>query len=236
MDQPTTLVIASCRRPEKLCLMLDSFVRCCMDLDLISRVVVSDDNSETGQIVQIIEKVKACFPCVPIVFKHRINERGSAYTWAHGWAEVKTPFLFHAEDDWEYTEPEHHIRYAQRIMRQDEKIAEVAFSYSAPGSHYLDGFLDRLGTPVIAGGDHYILWPVWDGVNSAWPGFTCNPCVVHLARLRQANLDGPNIMPGSEYNFGARYAAAGFRIAFKPKIVVRHTGTVRAYELNDSCV
>lgn len=232
MNDRVTLLIVSCKRAHMCCQAIDSFAACCLDMDLIDRVVISDDNSEPVELVAILERTKAHFPTLPIILKHRVRESGFWASWAHGWAEVRTPFVFHAEDDWIYTQPEHHIRYAQAVMEANPSVAEVAFSYKAPGSHYRDFEGDRSGFWSLESKDEYYLFPPWDGQESSWPGYTTNPALIHLDRINQHQITWPQAVLATERVFGQRYSSAGLRVAFMPKAVTCHIGVPSAFRLN----
>lgn len=223
----TTLVIFSCQRTEMLIRMLRSFSACCLDKEHIQRVVLSDDNSSFEQLGQAVQVAKSCFTC-PIIVRHRIEERGLDFTWIAAWHEVATRYAFNMEEDWVFTQPGRYIEYAQGVMETDQTIAQVAFSYHAPGSHYVNYEASEQWCDSAQG--RYLRWP--DGHH--WPGYTNNPNVIHMERVRTRMFHPlPHYGEGVEYNFGERFRDSGLHVAFMPEAVTEHIGTSgRAFDLN----
>jgi hypothetical protein len=224
-----TLAVYTCKRPEKAAETLASLELHCRDRHRIERIVLSDDSSDPRDLIPTLETLARLFPGKPLTLKHRQNERGFIENWAAGWREAVTPYVLHLEDDWVFTAPGDYLGYGISVLEHDPDLAQVVFAYQAPGSHYLPYAVAE--ERVALGEDFYLTWPR----DNIWPGYTSNPSLVHLARLRE-RLDNPypEVWRSGEWHFGVRVKEAGLRTAFLPRPVMRHLGGVSAFALNQT--
>lgn len=228
MNQATTLVAWSCKRTEKLLAMFRSIHANCQDKHLISHIVISDDNSDVIALAYVLAELRVLFPNQVVVLRHRANQPGMSYTWRAAWREVETPYALNMEDDWVFTEPGNYIGFGQALMEAERDIAQVVFSYQAPGSNYAPYLAEELWRSVDAG--QYLLWP---DNHPRWPGYTNNPSLIHLNRLQDRMVyPWPYHHHCAEYHFGERFKDAGLKVAFLPRSVTAHTGDQRAFDLN----
>ena len=117
MNKEVTLFITSCGRPKLLRRTLESFVQ--YNTYAIKEVIVCEDSGKIG----IVDFVKEIMP-YPVIFCYNEVRSGQMKTIERYTPLVKTPYVFHLEDDYEFFEYGF-IELSFKIMETDEKIAQV---------------------------------------------------------------------------------------------------------------
>lgn len=112
-----TLFITSCGRPELLRITLESFMK--FNKYPIVEGIICEDSGNIG----IIDFVKDIlnFPCKIIYNEKRIGQMRSI---ENGVKFIKTPYVFHCEDDWEFY-CDGFIELSMKILQKNEKISQV---------------------------------------------------------------------------------------------------------------
>jgi len=182
-----TLVVTSCGRNDLLARTLQSFYS--FNSYSMKEVFIVEDWNKEGQ-VQGIDKA---------------------------YARVKTPYIFHCEDDWEFYQPGF-IEKSLEILEKYPNILQV----------WLREHNDTNGHPIVR-------LPQFDvdtlDANWNWGGFSWNP---GLRRLSDYQLLGKpytefrgtsNI---SEHTLSRHYASLGYHAAITSMGYVRHIGWDRA--------
>jgi hypothetical protein len=159
-----TVVITSCNRHDLLARTLESF----LDLETerrVARIIVAEDGNADPK--QVCERFGAeCF---------RTGERvGQIRLIDHAYARVTTPFIFHLEDDWEFTRSGFMER-SRAILETDPSTLLV----------WLRAWDDTSGHPLsfrAADGSFGVLAFNYSG---CWHGFTFNPGLRRLAEYKR---------------------------------------------------
>lgn len=136
------------------------------------------------------------------------------------YAKVETPYIMHAEDDWEF--------YRPSFIEESKKILEA---YPDILMVWLRAHDDTNGHPIEKLPQYPFETLAWD--YRGYHGFTFNP---GLRRLADYKLIGKyqNVTPSvigkdwqGELKIGEFYKARGFRAAILPDGYVRHIGGER---------
>jgi hypothetical protein len=117
MNKEVTLFITSCGRPKLLRRTLESFVK--YNTYPIKEVIVCEDSGKKG----IVDFVKEIVP-YPVIFCYNEVRSGQMKTIERHTPLVKTPYVFHLEDDYEFFDYGF-IELSLKIMETDDKIAQV---------------------------------------------------------------------------------------------------------------
>jgi hypothetical protein len=117
MNKDVTLFITSCGRKELLKKTLESFVR--FNTYPIKEAILCEDSG----IPNIADFCKDILPC-PIVFCYNSSRIGQMKTIEKYTPLIKTDFVFHLEDDYEFFDSGF-IELSFRIFDSDEKISQV---------------------------------------------------------------------------------------------------------------
>ena len=95
--QTITFTITTCKRYDLFEKTINSFLNCCMDLHMIDRWFCIDDNSSEED----REKMKKNYPFFEFYFKGK-QDKGHSRSMNIIKKNVKTPYIFHMEDDWKF--------------------------------------------------------------------------------------------------------------------------------------
>ena len=117
MEKTVTLFITSCGRPQLLKKTLDSFVK--YNTYPIAQVILCEDSGING----IVDFVKNILP-YPITFCYNEMRMGQMKTIEKYTQLIKTPYVFHLEDDYEFFDSGF-IELSFRILDLDPRISQV---------------------------------------------------------------------------------------------------------------
>jgi hypothetical protein len=117
MENEVTLFITSCGRPELLGKTLESFVK--YNTYPIKEVILCEDSG----IPNIVDFAKIILP-YPIIFCYNQTRMGQMKTIEKYTQLIKTPYVFHLEDDYEFFDSGF-IELSFRILETDPKISQV---------------------------------------------------------------------------------------------------------------
>lgn len=213
MAAEVTLVVTSCGRPDLLMRTLESFIR--YNTYPLADVVVIEDGPEPSWVRSFDFDQSQIYLATG-------ERRGQLYAVDKAYSYVKTPYILHCEDDWEFYRPGF-IEASLPILEKHNGILSVQ----------LRAHGDTNGHPVEPSGS-----PEFDlmalGYKGCWHGFAFNP---GLRRLCDYQLAAPFTKfwnkPGhaGEEGEGAisqYYRELGFRVAILPEGYVRHIGWGRS--------
>ena len=122
MSKDVTLFITSCGRPKLLRRTIESFVK--YNTYPIKEVIICEDSAKEG----IVDFTKDIFP-YPVIFCYNEVRSGQMKTIERYTPLIKTPFVFHLEDDYEFFDYGF-IELSFKIMDTDKNIALVLLEES----------------------------------------------------------------------------------------------------------
>lgn len=114
-----TLTITSCKRFDLFQKTINSFLNCCKDLHLIDNWFCVDDNSSSE------DKEKMCklYPFFTFYFKNA-EEKGHPQSMNIIKKYVKSPYIFHMEDDWQFFQISDYISKCLEVLGQNALIGQ----------------------------------------------------------------------------------------------------------------
>ena len=130
MDKEVTLFITSCGRPELLKRTLESFVR--FNTYPIKEAILCED-SGIPNIVDFVTKIVT----FPVLFCYNKERIGQIKTIEKYTPLIKTPYVFHLEDDYEFFDSGF-IELSFKIMDSDPKISQVLLEDEQHGFFKVD--------------------------------------------------------------------------------------------------
>jgi len=130
MNKEVTLFITSCGRPKLLEITLKSFVK--FNTYPIKEVILCEDSG----IKNIADFSKNILP-YPITFCYNDERIGQMKTIEKYIKFVKTPFVFHLEDDYEFFDYGF-IELSHKILSSDSKISQVLLENEQHDFHKID--------------------------------------------------------------------------------------------------
>ena len=235
-----TVTMTTCMRMDLFELTLNSFLECCLDVNLVGRWLLVDDNTP-GEVLDTVLNKYPFLECI----KKGPSDRGHAKSMNIIKNNVKSPFMIHMEDDWLFYYKDTFITKMLEIINQEDSYKQVLFNlnYSEiPQNHdIVGGILKRSyhTKQTFVEHDHA---PVskYSGKKtcSYWPHFSFRPSLVDTS-IFQIIGDFSETANHFEMEYANRYTKLGFKSCFLPHIVSRHIGKltsekhgVNAYVLN----
>jgi hypothetical protein len=204
-----TLAITSCDRMDLLERSFLSFMECA-DVPPSAIIIVDDGDAPEPEFLKR-------FRHIPTKWINNGARRGQVFSLDALYREVKTPYVFHTEDDFEFTGGDF-IRKSFAILEKYPRIGLVALR-----SDWHHPIAD--GDPEY--NDFKLAMPYWRGV---WGGATWNPGLRRLADIKQF---GPMAKYGKQNGLehealmSKAFLDAGYRIAIGPKCC-HHIGDGRS--------
>jgi hypothetical protein len=222
-----TLSFTTSKRLDLFLVTIRSLSSQCLDLYMVDRILLIDDNSSTPDLEMMQLEVKALFGEMEVEVCTSSKVRGHAKGMQLWYDKIKGSHVFHCEDDWEFVGPGCPILAAIDVLSNNPEIGQVAFSRESP-------LAEVQYTPT---GTAYWIWeydrsPICiPGIHATWPCFTLNPSIIKVAALRKVGnfLDRMNF----EYCYGQGWVKAGLKTAYLKRMFTRHIGENRsAYQIN----
>lgn len=209
-----TVVMTSCGRLDLLKRTMDSFLK--FNTYPISEFIIVEDSCK----LDVINEIKRLYPFVNLI----VNEKniGQVASIDKGYSFVKTPYIFHLEDDWEFYR-DHFIEKSLAILEYDKKIMQV----------WLRELYDTNTHPVESEicylKDIIYRYLQTNALGGNWHGFTWNP---GLRRLSDYKLVAPfsAIREDGDFNaltechVGQKFFELGFRAVILEQGYVKHIG------------
>lgn len=118
-ESSITVTMTSCKRFDLFERTVNSFLRCCMDRSLIYDWIVVDDNSNEND----RDKMKNMFPFIHFIWKSE-KQKGHVESMNLIVKSVKTPFLFHLEDDWEFLHEEMYLTRCLQVLQSNSQYGQ----------------------------------------------------------------------------------------------------------------
>ena len=222
-ERTITVTMTSCHRIPLLRQTLDSLIEHCPDIDRVTRWVCVDDGSPEDDLRGLTED----YPWLE-VFRTDPDSRGHAAAIRRLWSLVDTELVFHIEDDWRFTEPfllgdlETSLGSAgQLVLVWDGRELDRTFNPRHPF------ITDELEEIVRSHG--YVTRPKMD-TGWWWPGFSLNPSLICIDRVRALVADVPN-GDGFEFEYALKLYRAGLQVRHR-RLGIEHLGDVPAYVLS----
>ena len=246
-----TFTITSCKRFDLFEQTINSFINCCKDIDEIDYWLCVDDNSSEED----REKMSKLYPFFEFYFKNP-EEKGHPQSMNIIRNNVKTPYIFHMEDDWKFFNKQNYITNALDVLGQDDNIkqclinknySETEKDVSIKGGEFrkTDKGLRFFVHEFVRTEEERVRWMIKHGNNgyncNYWPHFSFRPSLFYKYILDELGEFNQNISH-FEMDYSYRYANRGYKSAFFEAIYClhigrltseRHTSKDNAYTLNN---
>ncbi len=246
-----TLSVTSCRRLPLFIGTINSFLNACTDIDLIDRFVCVDDNSSEADRAEMQRR----FPFFEFIWKGPADS-GHAHSLNLIRQAVRTPWLIHLEDDWQFFARRPYIGPALEILEEDAGLGQVLFNRNYAETLEDREFVGGNARRTAAHGCRYVTHEHYaadsadyaafrerhPGLSNAWwPHYSLRPSVLRTTVFERVGAFD-EAAPHFEQDYAHRYMRAGFRSSFFDGIYSLHTGRLtrergditraNAYELN----
>lgn len=232
-DSPmVTFTITSCKRLDLFEKTMNSFLNCCTDIDKIdSWLCVDDNSSEEDRAV-----MKRLYPFFEFYMKEP-HEKGHPVSMNIIRSKIKTPYIFHMEDDWKFFAPKPYITMCLDVLGDNNVLGQCLVN-----KNYGETAKDCVS--IIGGvfkiapyGTRYFIHENCEndeqydkfynihgrGANCAyWKHFSFRPSLLRKSVLDQ--LGAFSDITNFEMDYSERYYSAGYRSAFLDSVYCLHIG------------
>lgn len=168
MNKQVTVVLTACNRPDLLRRTLDSFFQ--MNTYPIERFIIVDD----GMVPGCNDFVKDYNKDIELIYNP--VKLGQIRTIDLVYSTIKTPYIFHMEEDWLFLLP-NFIEKSMEVMDKDKKIVTVWLR--SPKDSTLQHPYSK-ETYATENGIEYKVCEVLLPKGGIWNGFTFNPALKRL--------------------------------------------------------
>jgi GR25 family glycosyltransferase involved in LPS biosynthesis len=240
LSKRITLTITSCKRLDLFTKTINSFIKCCEDWYLIDEWFCVDDNSSEED----RNKMKELYPFINFYFK-TFEEKGHPRSMNIIKNHVKTPFVFHMEDDWMFFEKRKYISECMEVLNNNDEIKQCLinknYAETSPDIDIVGGLFHK----TDSGLRYYLHEQTRNqqeelefnkkyngGKNcSYWPHFSFRPSLIKTSIFNEIGEFNENT-GHFEMEYSYRYVAKNYKSAFLESIYCIHIGRLTS-ERND---
>jgi GR25 family glycosyltransferase involved in LPS biosynthesis len=111
-EKEITITMTTCKRIDLFKRTVNSFLECCLDFHLVKEWIVVDDNSSKEDRNEMIK----LYPFITFIFKE-IKDKGHVKSMNIIKDSVKTKYLFHLEDDWEFLYKDNYLTKCLDVIK-----------------------------------------------------------------------------------------------------------------------
>jgi hypothetical protein len=215
------MIVTSCGRHDLLKETLDSFIRVnCGGAKPDATIIIED--SEIPMPDWMRDNIHFYSANIgKVQWIQNESRRGQIYSIDRAYAQVKTDYIFHMEDDWTFVRGENFMQDSKAILEKYPSVLQVSLRGDS-GWHQL------IDLPKYEG--FKIAMPGWRG---GWGGISFNPGLRRLSDYKKIGSYGSHVAYGTmglghEIGLSKLFLEMGYVIADLNKIVVVHTGHSRS--------
>lgn len=232
-----TLSMTTCKRFPLFKSTIESFFENCLDRNLISEIVIVDDNSDKIEVENMGLTLFHIFERYGINIKYRLitkdeSEKGHPKSLRLLFDNVNSDYILMLEDDWLSIKKDHYIKKAFDIMKYDNSISQVLFRHND----------EIMAVNQEEKNYNYIRYVKYhyDGVGHndlsnrvAWPGWNLNPSLLNMKEFKKHG-NVPDIYYFEYYHSRALWRN-GFKVAYFVENYFSHIGgNNSAYKINNT--
>ena len=245
-----TLSITTCKRIDLFIPTMNSVINC-LDIKLIDEWLCVDDNSSEED----RKNMEELYPFFTFIWKDK-NEKGHPKSMNIIKNSVKTPYLFHLEDDWKFFVKKNYIKECLDVLNVDDKIGqclinknytETSEDVSVKGGIFKQ---TNFGTryyihEYVKNDEEKVAWYNKYGnclSSNYWPHFSLRPSLFKTSVFKEVGEFNENV-GHFEMEYAYRYIEKGYISTFFEGIYSLHTGRltsekfdetkINAYKLNN---
>ena len=227
-----TVTMTSCKRFDLFQTTVNSLLNC-FDIDKIDKFICIDDNSCEDDRT----RMKELYPFFEFCFKNA-DQKGHAKSMNMIMALVKTPYIFHLEDDFTFFTKKNYIQEGLDILESNTLIgqclinknyAETSDDFDIKGGKFsktdtgLRYYIhEQVNTP-----EKKAEWISKHGAigmsNNYWPHFSLRPSLLKMNVLNKVGSFNENCSH-FEMEYASRYIFNNYMSAFLEGIYCIHTG------------
>lgn len=230
-----TVVFLSCKRFNFFEETFTTFFKYCQDLDLITSIIIIDDNSNDKDRKNISHLSNIIPSSIPYMIIYRNGKKGLANSLNLAYDLCKTEYIFIVEDDWPFIREGHFIRIGIDSIKKHPKVKKFCIDFSSAGKSKIESQIYE------SFGEKYFIHEYED--KTQWPSYTFRQGISEIKAIRKTGyvnskplLSHDGTPPTLETDYAVRFCEKGYRTAFLLDTFVREAsyGQASAFDLNDT--
>lgn len=218
--------MTTARRPELFDQTVRSFAKNCADLPIIDKLMIFDDSSTVKDRAFMRDVCDSHgIQCGIVHQDYSSHAKNLNEMLAYILNPLSGDYVLHLEDDWTLSHRGSYVMAALDVMLHQPEIGQVCLGRAE--HNHRDNFTAIEKTPT---GTNYRLAQPFSH-KKRWCPFTLNPSLFRITALRQVGHF--DTCQNFEYNYGAKFSAAGWLTAHLAPDCLQHIGHGNsAYDLN----
>lgn len=226
-----TLGFITCQRYNLFLKTFNSLLKNFKEWDLVSEIILVDDNSELPDVILMMEMLKKLNK--PVIFVSKKEFKSHPKSLNILFSLISNDYLFLCEDDWECIKSDNFINKAFEIFKKHDDLVQVQFHRKAEITAVGQKVLKLNGTKYVK--YDYDVKSVDPLGRPSFPGYTNNPSLINIKKLKENDLHFRDDVLGFEYNYACMAAGKGMKICYFTENYFKHIGKNHsAYKLNST--
>jgi GR25 family glycosyltransferase involved in LPS biosynthesis len=241
-EKKITVTMTCCKRLQLFQKTVNSFINCCQDKNLIDEWVVVDDNSsEEDRTI-----MKEMYPFIKFIFKTP-SEKGHAKSMNILINQIKTPYIFHIEDDWCFFCKDNYLSKCLSVLESNKKYGQCLvnreYGEDSDGHEIFGGTSKFLECPHL----HYYVHEYLSGNELEkfvsentekkhciyWPHFSLRVGMTSKSVIDEVGSFNEEV-GHFEMEYANRYVQKGYLTTFLDTIFCFHTGRKTSERFDNS--
>jgi hypothetical protein len=218
--QEITLILITCKRFSLFQKTIESFQKKCKDIYLISNIILIDDNSDLPDLILMQDMIKRFNK--PYLFINKYENKGHPYSMNIAWSLVKTDYCLLLEDDWLMQRSDNIIEKAFEIFKKHDDVVQVQYRHN-PDIMAVNQKVLKLKDIQYVNYD-YNVQAVDSLGRPCFPGFTLNPSLINVKRIKESVGLFSEEFFGFEFNYSCRVAGKGYKVCYFDENYFLHIG------------
>lgn len=237
-----TLTITTCKRYDLFEKTINSILNC-FDIENVDEWLLVDDNSSPED----RKKMETLYPFFTFYFKNN-TEKGHPQSMNIILNNVKTPYIFHTEDDWVFFCKDNYIAKLTDIINADFRIGQCLINRNYAET---ESCIDVKGGyfKMTNSGKRYYIHEFYSNEeqknkflqkyggnvkhSAYWPHFSFRPSLIKVNVLKQIGSFNENVNH-FERDYAYRYLNQGFISVFLEGIYSLHTGQLTSERTDET--
>ncbi len=215
-----TLTCTSGKRPDLFRQTIESFLKNCLDRDLIIRWLVSDDGTDERD----LNDLRKLFPFIEFL---KADKPGQPASLNLLFSKVQTEWFFHLEDDWNFLNKGHFIRELFDIADTDPKLKYIGLRKFEPLREELLQETKSGASYVLHEFNTSYSYEKMIETDSCWFGWSLNPGLQNTKVIKQLGKFDEDYKPTTRWwdrSHPQKFLKLGYRRANIYDDYIEHVG------------
>src|SRR4030067_2262400 len=218
--QKISLGFITCKRQNLFIKTFESLLKNFKEWDYISEMILIDDNSDLSDLILMMDMIKRLNK--PVIFVHKIEFKSHPKSMNILFNLVSNDYLFLCEDDWLMQRSDNIIEKAFEIFKKHDDVVQIQYRHN-PDIMAVNQKVLKLKDIQYVKYD-YNVQSIDSLGRPAWTGFTLNPSLINVKRLKETIGLFSEEFLGFEFHYSCRVAGKGYKVCYFDEKYFLHIG------------